>query len=84
MDLMYKQLWRWGDGRTAVIEIGGLGVPPACAFYSPETGLFESKKYHKRYEADVVCEFSKPNTLSVNTTVVSLVSSVSTDFDDTA
>ena len=84
MDLMYKQLWRWGDGRTAMIKIIGLAATPACAFYSPETGFFESKKCHKSYEADIVCEFSKPNALSVNTTVVSLVSSVSIDFNDTA
>ena len=81
---MYKLLWQWVDGRTAFfLNITGKPSPPRCAYYSPDIGAVVSDECVQSREADIVCEFSKPNTLSVNTTVVNLVSSVTADLDDT-
>ena len=36
-----------------------------------------------KYQVDVLCEFSKPNTRSVKKTAIQLINGVSTDLDDT-
>ena len=84
-EAMYKRVWQWGDGRTAFFlnVSSGYVTTPACAQYFPETKSIISELCRESYEADIICEFSKPNVRSVNKTDVSLVSSVSIDSDDT-
>ena len=83
-ETMYKYLWQWVDGRTAIFfNITTYDYPQKCAYYYPGDGNIHSQDYRRSFHADVVCEFYKLNTQSVNQSKVKVVSSVSTDLDYT-
>ena len=81
VDVIYKYMWRWVDGRTAFLY--PCRRPPACAFYDAGEKMIRSLQCTKTFQADILCEFSKPNTRSVKKTEFHLFTSVSTDLDDT-
>ena len=83
-ETVYKYLWQWVDGRTAIfLNITTYESPPKCASYNPADGNIHSQDYRRSFHADVVCEFYKLNTQSVNKSKIKVVSSVSTDLDYT-
>ena len=83
-ETMYKYLWQWVDGRTAIfLNITTDESPPRCAYYNPNNGNIESQDCRQANNADIICEFHKVNAYSVNESEVNLVSRVSTDLDDT-
>ena len=82
-ETMYKYLWQWVDGRTAIFfNITTYDYPQKCAYYYPGDGNMHSEECREYKNADVVCEFYKQNTESVNESKVKLVSSVSIDLHD--
>ena len=79
---MYKHLWQWVDGRTAIFfNMTGRKSPPQCAHFSPESGKFEPKDCRSAYDVDIVCEILKRNSKTVNKAEAGLLSSVSIDPD---
>ena len=80
VDAIYKYMWQWVDGRTAFLYPCGR---PACAFYDAGQKMIHSLKCTKTFQADILCEFSKPNTRSVKKNEFHFFTSVSTDLDDT-
>ena len=83
VNVTYKYLWQWIDGRTAIsINISSWESPPRCVYYSPGDGYF-SLDCQKNSQTDIICQFDKQNTLSRNEGKVGLITSVSSDLDDT-
>ena len=79
---MYKHLWQWVDGRTAIFfNITGRESPPQCAHFSPDRGEFKPTDCRRAYDVDMVCEFLKQNAEMVNRSEVHLGSRVSIDVD---
>ena len=79
---IYKYMWRWVDGRTAFFY-STFGLPPACQLYVKGAIVFISVMCTAKFQVDILCEFSKPNTRSGKKTVFHLFTSESTDLDDT-
>ena len=81
-DAVYKPMWQWRDGRQTIFSQSSLHSPQ-CGFYNPLTNTASSDGCSWMKDVDVLCEFSKPTTRSVNKTEVHLVSSISTDINYT-
>ena len=82
-ETMYKYLWKWVDGRTAIfLNITTYETPPRCAYYHPGNGKIHPVACREFKNIDLVCEFYKLHAQSVNESKVKLVSSVSVDLND--